>query len=72
VLMNTQECDITHDRLSAIFTMFMLMIGLEQHGRYGDWATDWKTEESTFDFRKRLDISSFLETSKPAPEPTQP
>ena len=45
---------------------------IEQHGRYGDCATEWKTQESIFNFRNRKDISSFLETSKPAPESTQP
>jgi hypothetical protein len=43
------------------------MIGLEQQGRYVYCGTDWKTEESRFDFRKRTDITSFFETPKPAP-----
>jgi len=70
--MDRQKYVISHDRLSVTFTPFTFVIGLEQRGRYGHCAIDWKTEESKFDFRKRIDISSFLETSKPAPEPIQP
>ena len=41
--MNAQKCVILHDRLSETFTLFMLVIGLEQRGWYGDCATDWNS-----------------------------